>query len=222
MHSLLSLKKILVDNFDMRVSEITLFYDVKQRIIPIMTPEEKILYFEYTISKLLDWYKQLGNDESKNNFSVLKSLKLLFFVSAAKAEPGKKSLLLEDVFTDFYALPYGHVESVIYDSIKGEGGNLKYFKLSSIGLSVNDVGEDDSFKNLDNNIKQEIDDSIDYLKSKNKYLVTMFPFDLVNLSHAWYSWQQYYKIAKGSGNSSIHIPPDVIKDENKIFTLSVF
>lgn len=193
-----------------------------QITVSSMTSEEKILYFEYTINKLLEWYINLGHEESKNNFSVLKSLKLLFFVSAAKAELGKRSLLLEDVFTDFYALPYGHVESSVYDEIKITGGELKYFKITNVGLQRKAAVDGEAFIELDADIKSEIDTSIQYLESKNKYIVTMFPFDLVNLSHAWYSWQKYFKIAKESNVLRMKIPVESIKSENKIFSLYVF
>jgi len=182
----------------------------------------KILYFEYTINKLIEWYVELGNEEESNNFSVLKSLKLLFFVSAATAEPNKKSLLLEDVFSEYYALPYGHVESSVYDAIKGKSGVLNYYKINNNKASKLDEVELSFFDTIDQEVKIEIDNSIQYLKEKNKMLVKMSPFDLVNLSHAWYSWQKYYQLAKDANSLRSKIPYEIIKAEDKIFSLNTF
>lgn len=187
-----------------------------------MQSQEKLIYFEYTIKSLLRWYEDIGLKEEHNNFSVLKSLKLLFFVSAAKSEPTKKSLLLEDVFDEFYALPYGHVESSIYKEIKVLNGNLNYYQINNNRVIKLDNASANIFETLDTQITSEIEASIQYLKDSNKYLVKMSPFDLVNLSHAWYSWQKYYQLAKQSGSLSNKIPFEIIKSEDKLFKLNAF
>jgi uncharacterized phage-associated protein len=187
-----------------------------------MQSREKLLYFEYTIKSLLRWYEELGLQGDQNNFSVLKSLKLLFFVSAAKSESSKKSLLLEDVFDEFYALPYGHVESSVYKEIKVLDGNLNYYQINNSRVSCLDNADLKVFEDLNTEITEEIDASIQYLKDTNKYLVRMSPFDLVNLSHAWYSWQKYYQLAKDSGSLSSKIPFEIIKSEDKLFKLNAF
>ena len=187
-----------------------------------MQSQEKLLYFEYTIKSLMNWYAELGCKEEENNFSVLKSLKLLFFVSAAQAVRSRKSLLLEDVFDEFYALPYGHVESSVYKEIKNQNGTLNYYKIDNSKVTVLDDADTDIFQGLSNEITNEIDASVQFLKQANKFLVKMSPFDLVNLSHAWYSWQKYYKIAKESGSLSSKIPFEIIKSEDKLFKLNAF
>jgi hypothetical protein len=187
-----------------------------------MNVDQKVLHFEYTIKKLIEWYVSLGKDEVTNNFSVLKSLKLLFFVSAARAEPLKKSILLEDVFDEYYAMPYGHVESSIYHDIKTKNGILNYYKIDN-AKTIKLINSNEAiFDNLDPDIKDEIDASINYLKSRNSQLVKWPPFDLVNLSHAWYSWQKYYHMAKEYGVQSNKIPYNIIKNEDKIFNLNPF
>ncbi|RZK60216.1 MAG: DUF4065 domain-containing protein [Pedobacter sp.] len=187
-----------------------------------MQSQEKLLYFEYTIKSLINWYAELGCREEENNFSVLKSLKLLFFVSAANSEPSKKSLLLEDVFDEFFALPYGHVESSVYKEIKNQNGALNYYHINNSKVSLLENADLAVFEGLAPEITNEIDASIGYLKEANKFLVKMSPFDLVNLSHAWYSWQKYYKIAKDSGGLSSKIPFSIIKAEDKLFKLTTF
>ena len=187
-----------------------------------MQPENKLIYFEYIIKGLINWYTELGEEESTNNFSVLKSLKLLFFVSAATSELEKKSILLEEVFDDFYAMPYGHVESSVYKQIRQRNGELNVYVISNSCVKVKQDADFSIFDNLDEDIKREIDRSLDYLKSQNKLLVKFPPFDLVNLSHAWYSWQKYYKMAQRAGVLSNQIPAEVIKSEDKLFKLNPF
>lgn len=195
-----------------------------------MNTSDKILYFEYILKCLLDWNREARIIQGPpispedNDLSILKSLKLLFFVSAARTTSQEHSTLLEDVFDKFYAMPYGHVESDIYDHIRSTKGKLNYFNIDSKKTVVNpDKNLEELLTNLANmNAKAEIDDSISYLKRINPALVLMSPFELVDLSHAWYSWQQYYEEAQKLASKSIEIPTQAIKSEDKIFSLGVF
>jgi len=186
----------------------------------------KILYFEYILHGLLQWYREEAGQNEHNDLSVLKSLKLLFFVAAAKAKSSAPSPLLDDVFDDFVAMPYGHVESEIYDHIREKNGVLTYYiidsrKTSAKGLaSVADVAFDKEVLNV--GICEQIDESIKYLKYINPHLIMMAPFDLVNLSHAWYSWQRYYDSGLKYGMKSSKIPVEAIKSEDKLFRLQLF
>ena len=76
----------------------------------------KIFAFDYMLSLFEQWYKDEGK-ESMNfqNCSKLSVLKLLFLTAAPKRE-GARDLL--DVFNNFHALPYGPVESDIYNAIQ--------------------------------------------------------------------------------------------------------
>jgi hypothetical protein len=49
------------------------------------------------------------------------------------------------------------------------------------------------------------------------HLITMKPFDLVELSHDWYSWQVTYNRAKKLGKNSEKIDLELIKIEQKIY-----
>ncbi|MEI3799612.1 MULTISPECIES: hypothetical protein [unclassified Chitinophaga] len=184
----------------------------------------KILYFEYVLKGLLTWYDQIKGRSYDNDLSILKTLKLLFFVSAAKATTNSHSRLLEEVFDGFFAMPYGHVESEIYDYIRQQGGVLTYYIVDNKRTTrIPDAHVETLMGKLDNQaIVNEIDQSIDYLKKVNPSLILMSPFDLVNLSHAWYSWQYYYEEAQKSGTKSIKIPSEAIKTENKLFSLELF
>src|SRR6218665_1686180 len=94
---------------------------------------QKRLYFEYVLHKLLEWHHEKTGREEPNDLGVLKSIKLLFFVSAAKTSIGNDNSLLDLVFDKFSAMPYGHVESEVYSEIVNKTGNLKYFEIDNNG-----------------------------------------------------------------------------------------
>jgi hypothetical protein len=68
-------------------------------------------------------------------------------------------------------------------------------------------------------IKTKIDISIETLKQENSNLIKMSPFELVELSHTWYSWIFYFNKAKKNGSFSELIPTEIIKSEQKFFHL---
>lgn len=187
-----------------------------------MEPNLRILYFEYILLKLIQWHKECSKSAT-NDISILKSLKLLFFVSAAKSSESHKSNLLEDVFMDFVAMPYGHVEGFVYNYIREKNGVLTYFTINNQGAELNDGARiEQLIADIKETVRIEIDESIKYLRIQNPHLILMPPFDLVNLSHAWYSWQEFYKKAIREKKGSYQIPPEVIKSEVKIFSLQNF
>ncbi len=182
----------------------------------------KIVAFEYVVFRLLEWYSEkcVTGGSCKNDFSILKCLKLLFFVTAANTYKGKRSLLLEEVFSDYYAMPFGHVESAVYEILRNQPELLECYVIDNQCTTVKDLDSTLNLpKKLDSELKEEIDSSIRYLKSQNQALVCLSAFDLVDLSHHWYSWQHYYQRARRNSQRSIAIPTDAIKDENKIFSL---
>jgi hypothetical protein len=177
---------------------------------------DKVYAFEFLVRELLKWYNS-NSTLGYNDFSTLKILKLLFFVSAANANQNFHSILLEDLFNRFHAMPYGHVESDIYDTLKSELGKLNYFEVgpkSTVVIPGTDQNEL-TYK-IPENTQKEIFASLHSLYQANPNIVFWTAFDLVDLSHAWHSWQFYY--AKSSNRSAL-IPPDLIKSESKIFNL---
>ncbi|GAB7089211.1 Panacea domain-containing protein [Marinifilum fragile] len=174
-----------------------------------MTPEIKKLNFEYFVSRLLEWYGEVYCDQS-NDLSKIKVLKLLFFTSAVGANTESDGLL--DIFDDFYAMPYGPVESEIYDSL---GDLLRYRITKESTTSKNNI----DFNN-DSIEKARIDEAIEKLKRVNPQLIKMNPFDLVELSHMWSCWSMVYDYALNNNQYSHKIPNELIKAENKIFTLN--
>ncbi len=181
-----------------------------------MKEQNKIQAFEYLVSKLLEWYEEFSLTE-KNDLSILKVLKLTFFISAVGTNRDSENTLLDNIFDNYVAMPYGHVESDVYSFLKKN--DLKFYNITrtrtELKPNVNLI-----FSDLNNDIKSKIDKSIEVLKEKNNKLILMSSFDLVELSHAWFSWKHYYAIARKKGTFSEIIPISIIKSENKIFYIN--
>jgi len=112
---------------------------------------KKTQAFEYFVYQLQKWYIGKYGSFENNDFSILKVLKLLFFCSAIEAEKDKDDTLLDIAFDNFYAMPYGHVESDVYNAIRG--GELSFFKIDRDKTTLNSSNIDDNnFTNLSNNI----------------------------------------------------------------------
>ncbi|HUW06936.1 MAG TPA: type II toxin-antitoxin system antitoxin SocA domain-containing protein [Williamwhitmania sp.] len=181
-----------------------------------MAKEEKVYLFEYMIKSVVDKYKTLNHVEENVAFSVFSKLKLIklnFFISAVNTDEKDNGLL--DVFDNFYAMPYGHVESDVYNSIKE--GELKFFNLTETSLNRKCIFETNSRFSKE---ESRIDDAIDSLLEKNSKFFDYTAFQLVELSHEWYSWRLVFDIAQKNGKFSSPIPPEIIQSEEKIFELS--
>ncbi|WP_417363661.1 type II toxin-antitoxin system antitoxin SocA domain-containing protein [Galbibacter sp.] len=173
----------------------------------------KVSAFEYLLFKLVIWHKEVTNEE-QNDISVLKALKLLFFVSAANTDESGETLL-DTVFNEFVAMPYGHVESDVYENIKNRlHSNIIIDRRST---TIIDTFSDE---NLDKEIRSKIDSNIQALKENNNKIIKYSSFELVDLSHTWYSWKYYFSKAKESNINSHIIPLSVIKKEDKFFSLA--
>lgn len=176
--------------------------------------EDKKVAFEYLLLKLTNWYKEVSPSE-QNDLSVLKVLKLLFFVSAVKTSKNSEDTLLDKVFNTFFAMPYGHVESEVYSIIKNQ--NLHNISINNYCSSI--LNDEIINNTVSNDIKNLIDKSINELKSIDKNFILLSSFDLVDLSHSWYSWQKYYNLAQSEGMSSKSIPVEEIKKEDKMYQI---
>lgn len=171
-------------------------------------------FFQYLLNALLRWYNE-SNPNKENDLSILKSLKLLFLITAAdielnKGELGdiKQDLLISNTFNNFCALPLGHVESDVYDYIKHTRGVLTSFSINRVTLTK-----------LNNNFINDkapckrIDDAVDYLKEHFPKLISMKAYELVELTHKWNSWKLFYNTKYMS-----FIPAEVIIEETKFFS----
>jgi len=147
----------------------------------------KIAAFEYVLYKLNEWYKE-NNPTQENDLSILKAMKLLFFVSGVDIANN-----LFGTFNRFQAWQYGHVEADLYSKYSQLNGKFNYLEISRektiLKLSLTEFIESIS---LPDKLKSKIDKDIEELKKKNNELINYKASRLVNLSHAHYSWDIYH------------------------------
>ena len=156
----------------------------------------KIAAFEYIVYKLKDWYEDMNpnkKETGENDLSVLKVMKLLFFVSGVDIANN-----LFDIFDRFQAWQYGHVEADLYNQYSQKKGNFNYLEISRERTVLKEKAFTmlNESNYLSKELKLKIDDDIEKLKEKNKELINYPAFELVNLSHAYHSWDIYYNKLK--------------------------
>ena len=188
-------------------------------------PNLKIRAFEYVLFKLKEWYKEVNNISNdalfnrNNDLSILKVVKLNFFVAANEKE-------LLDTFDKFYAMPLGHVESDVYDHIKCNSGELTEFVISPSKTIVKENFVDQlseaSYADLNAPVKALIDNSVSLLQEQNGDLINYPGFQLVELSHLWFSWKRTFSMAKSLSLNSRKIPSELIAKERKIFLMDAY
>ena len=146
--------------------------------------EEKKITFEYIVYKL----NELKNEfqiKDDSIFTKLRLQKLLFLISTINTTNNNQGLLA--VFNNFYALPYGPVESDIYDFMNNnEFKNIKFNGNQCDLSNLNDNG----FDSLPQQSKTLVNNSIQKLKEKGviKGYLEMPVFDLVNITQQWTVW----------------------------------
>ena len=176
--------------------------------------ENKLIYFEYVLYQLINWYKELHpTDASLFSFTRLKVLKLLFFVSAIH-ENDDSDLL--DIFNNFYAMQHGPVESDIYNAMIAS--TLQHYNFKSRSVEFDQVQEQD-FQDLDEETRNRIDNSINLLRDKNENIVTYTASQLVDLSHKWESWQLAMHMADVLGKGSEPMETHLIKSNHQYYTI---
>ena len=89
-----------------------------------MDTTSKIVAFEYVLYKLNEWYKD-NNGEKENDLSILKVMKLLFFVSGVDTVEH-----LFGIFNRFQAWQYGHVEADLYSRYSELNGKFEHLEIS--------------------------------------------------------------------------------------------
>jgi uncharacterized phage-associated protein len=174
---------------------------------------QKQIAFEYVVFKLIEWYKVAYNVSDvefnySNDLSKLKVMKLLFFVTSANV-----SLL--NTFNKFYAMPYGHVEFEVYNRLLP---TLQRFRITD---SKTEIIGTLQFNTLDPNLKIDIDNAIRDLQSlAGRDFIKLSAFQLVKLSHAWFSWKSTYSSARKQKLYKQHIPQEMIINERKFYTVN--
>ncbi|MGK6350373.1 hypothetical protein [Parapedobacter sp. DT-150] len=175
-----------------------------------MTP--KIILFEYFLKRLMEWFCEYHNtsinefnNHLSNDLSKLKVVKLHFFACSTSHEA-------LEIFDDFRAMPYGHVESEVYNALS----TLEHFDVTNFkllirpGSNLNDIQHEQSFV---------MDEIVNNLKTQNFDLISLPPFDLVELSHRWFSWRYTFEQARNSGFYSKPISKELIQQETKLYSL---
>lgn len=164
----------------------------------------------YILNHFKLWYQQ-QKANTDNDLSVLKTLKLIFFLSTIEI---KGKYLLDKGF-QFAALPYGHVELQVYNYFASEEGQKLINKRSLDFSTLPNIVDID----IDADDKLFIDECIALLQTKNKELINYSPFELVELSHKYSSWIINFGIAQQQCTNRRDILMDEIKKEDKFYTL---
>lgn len=164
--------------------------------------------FEYFIFKTLI---HLRDNQKSNDLSILKCIKLLFFFSTVEDEDGNS--LIEE-FNNVYAMPLGHVETDIYSAMKSNS-----FQFFSFTKQQTTLKQPTIYTNsFEDNIVELVDQKFDLLLKKNPNIFFMSAYELVELSHQWFSWRYYFDQAKALNKLQMKIPIQVIKNEYKVYS----
>lgn len=174
----------------------------------MVSETEKIKYSEFFIQRI---YEEKGE---KNDFSILKTVKLLFFTVSASLENGKSNKLLDEVFSEFYAMPLGPVEIDFYNYLKDN--KLTRFKVDKISTKY--VCNGDKVI-INDEISKTINKGIERLKKHNKNIFNESVFNLVELSHKFDSWKFSFNEAKIHGKLREKIDKKYLVQEHKYFEL---
>ncbi|ATA90596.1 hypothetical protein CGC58_05890 [Capnocytophaga stomatis] len=146
-----------------------------------MISRDKIQVFEEILCHLDEWYKE-QNPGKENDLSILKVMKLLFFVSGADSENH-----LFDVFDKFQAWQYGHVEADIYNMYSEKKGDFSDFSIDRNKLIFKE-----NYKPKANSHSEKIKINLEKIKVINSDLISYDAFRLVDISHSYLSWDIYY------------------------------
>ena len=117
-----------------------------------------------------------------------------------------------NTFNAFWALPYGPVESDIYDNLP----LLQIFSISNQGISKKNNDTNQYFTSLDA-FRNTIGNAVSALRRENNEIVTYSAFELVELSHQWPVWSVLYDQALKQGRKSIPMPTPLIRASSKKF-----
>ncbi len=170
---------------------------------------EKCDSFEYIIDLLSE---QQGI--ALGTLGVLSLLKILFFVVGASCNRDEEGLT--QVFDNFYAMPYGPVESDIYNAIKQQNGRINKYSIRGGQTVLNSEYEDMS---LSEEQKKRLARGVDALLAENPQILSYSPFELVEISHYWNCWYSIYSEALHEGVRSKRMPGIFIQYSNKYYGL---
>jgi uncharacterized phage-associated protein len=181
--------------------------------------DSKIEIFETIVHKLKDWFMEQNNIASiedfndNNDFSILKLIKLHFFVTAINSN--EDNSLIEKF--DFFAMPYGPVETYIYSQIK-INSNFSNFSIDNFKAKFT---SNTPTKEINSDLIISINNAINSIKEIDSSFINADAGSLVELTHKWNSWRIIFNEARNSGSFSKSIPRELIKKDNKILNLEL-
>jgi len=172
--------------------------------------ERKKKCFEYIVTQLKVWYKEVVGTDSMESFTRLKLHKLLFLISSVTASPEDKKML--QIFDNFYAMPYGPVEGDIYNEMVNDSFTVLSFSERFVGFK-----REFDENGFDVNDKGLIDEAIAELKKTNRLLVQYQASTLVDITHKWSSWKYAREIADALGKGSERMDVESICKDRKVY-----
>lgn len=145
----------------------------------------KILAYQYAIFRLMQWEESVTR--KRNTIGSVKSTHLIFYLTVSRIKEGG-TYLLYHVFNNYYAMPYGVLESDIYNILANKF-ELDYLNVSSSDTKIN-VNKNiyDIYDLLDPKIVSEIDLGIEKLKSINPNIITYSTSDTIGMSKMSYAY----------------------------------
>lgn len=178
--------------------------------------ENSVIIFKNIVFQLRNLYiEKKGIDieefEKINDFSILKLIKLHFFIIAINSE--NDDYLLKQ--NEFWALPYGPVETTIYNQIRNNK-NFNEFILSNDKIKF--IGEKPV---IDSFIEIKINEAIRLLLELEPRLIYSDAGKLVELTHKWNCWRKNYSLARAKNTYSSIIPNDDIINDMKVVNLDL-
>lgn len=153
-------------------------------------------------------FKRCSN---RSGFTILKSLKLLFFISSVSTKSDRNLLR---IFNRFVAMPYGPVESDIYNKILV--GGLKKYIITPAGCVLKTDYEELC---VDEDVREEISNAIDRICEINPSFFEYTAFQLVDISHKWSCWRICHSVALEKKKYSISMPSTIIENSTKFYSL---
>lgn len=148
------------------------------------------------------------------DLTILKSLKLLFFICAIKLDGEGEIPGLLSIFNKFAAMPYGPVESDIYNKIQAD--ELKKYCITPKGCSLKNPH---SKLQVSEQMSNMVCDAVGALLKINPSILNYTAFQLVEISHKWSCWQICYKVALDNNKASVIIPSTLIQNSTKYYSL---
>ena len=173
--------------------------------------DQKIPAFEYILYQLNNWYKEYFPENKCNDISILKAMKLLFFVASINIPKNNNHLRdLLDIFNNFQAWTYGPVEADIYKHYR----DFPNVKVDRYSLEISNEIDIRQWAINNPDLTERINNSINALRAENEDIISYGAFTLVDISHYYSSWNFYYNILE---ESYTPMDPEIIRNEQRYF-----